>query len=577
MWFDAVNSNRDGEDLVSDTTQLEKQLKKAQDEIAELRRTNELLKRRALQAIIGNRSAQLCEADKKECEAGLARAELASRVKSVFLENVSHEIRSSMSGIVGMTELVLDTKLSDDQRFYLEMVGSSVDRLLVVVNEVLDFSRVESGDIDFESEDFDLKQSLDHDLYVMSKAAEDKGLDFTCTIEPDVPSHVCGDEARLTQIVTNIVNNGIKFTEKGGVAITIKNDGYDENNNLLIRFCVKDTGVGISQEKIEQINFYFKQEFKPHVSMPLSIGSTGLGLTITSQLVKLMGGEIGVESDGKGTLFWFVLPFQEVADVDALEEQATQTVANIKEDATYALRGAKVLLVEDEYINRVLIETVLDQFGVDVEVVATGKEGVEEASSGKYKLVLMDVQMEGIDGLEATRRIREHEKKSGGHIPIVALTAHAMAGDREKCIRAGMDDYLTKPVDRDEIYDVLAEHLRSKALVVTSDVESQQVFLRSLVESGWQVTIADTRRSAMYEASLTHFDLIIFDTENDIVEGTQAVKILRQLEQYSGQRATILNLASEKAQNVSAGEDFDGVISRPATKEGLFAFLHTES
>lgn len=562
---------------MSDTSQLEKQLKKAQDEIAELRQTNKILKKRALQAIIGTRSAQLCEEGRRECEAGLERAELASRVKSVFLENVSHEIRTSMSGIVGMTELVLDTELSDDQRFYLEMVGSSVDRLLVVVNEVLDFSRIETGEIDFESEDFDLRQCLDHDLYVLSKNARNKGIDFTCTIEPDVPSHVCGDEARLIQIVTNIANNAVKFTEKGGVAIAIENDGYDENNNLLLRFSVKDTGVGISREKLEQINYYFKQEFKAHVSMPLSIGTTGLGLTVTSQLVKLMGGEIGVESDGQGTTFWFVLPFQEVADVTTIEEQATQTVANIKEDATYALRGARVLLVEDEYINRVLIQTVLDQFGVDVHVVATGEEGVEEACSGKYKLVLMDVQMEGVDGLEATRRIRAHEKENGGHLPIVALTAQAMAGDREKCIRAGMDDYLTKPLKRDEIHDVLAEHLRSKALVVTGDIESQQLFVRCLVESGWQVTIADTRRSAMYEASLTHFDLIIFDTENDQVEGVQAVKILRQLEEYSGQRATILNLASADGESTPAGEDFDGTISRPPTKEGLFAFLQSTS
>ncbi|MFT5699440.1 MAG: signal transduction histidine kinase/DNA-binding response OmpR family regulator [Desulforhopalus sp.] len=555
---------------MADIEKLEKRLKKLETELVEQKRTNKLLKKRALQAIIGSRSAQLSEVDRKECEAGLVRAEISSRVKSVFLENVSHEIRSSMSGIVGMTDLVLETELSPEQRSYLEMVGSSVDRLLVVVNEVLDFSRIETGEIEFEAEDFDLKQSLDHDLYVMSQAAQDKGLELNCTVAPDVPTHINGDEARLIQIVTNIVNNAIKFTESGSVSVVIENDGYDVENNLKLRFSIEDTGCGIAEEKVEQINHYFKQEMKPNIPLPLSIGTTGLGLTITSQLVKLMGGEIGVESDGKGTRFWFVLPYREVADVTALEEKATETVANIKEEATYALRGAKVLLAEDEYINRVLIETVLLQLGVEVFSVVSGEEAIEEACTGKHEFVLMDIQMEGIDGLEATKRIRTYEKKHGGHIPIVALTAHAMAGDREKCLQAGMDDYLRKPVARKEILAVLTEYLTSKALVVDSDVESQNIFVRGLVESGWQVTIAETKRSAMYEASLSHFDLIILDTSSSQIGGREAVKTIRQLEQYTGQRAKILSLSEETGQEQN---EFDGTIVRPVTREKLLAHL----
>ena len=557
---------------MADIEKLEKRLKKLEAELVEQKRTNKLLKKRALQAIVGNRNSQLCEEGRKECEAGLVRAELSSRVKSVFLENVSHEIRSSMSGIVGMTDLVLETDLSAEQRSYLEMVGSSVDRLLVVVNEILDFSRIETGEIEFEAEDFDLKQSLDHDLYVMSQSAQEKGLQLTCTVKPDVPTLVHGDEGRLIQIVTNIVNNSIKYTSEGSVAVIIENDGYDTDNNLKLRFSVQDTGCGIAEEKVEQINHYFKQQIKPHVALPLSIGTTGLGLTITSQLVKLMGGEIGVESDGEGTRFWFVLPYKEVADLSTLEEQASKTVANIKEEATYALRGAKILLAEDEYINRVLIETVLNQLGVDVTSVASGEEAAEQACSGEFQFVLMDIQMEGMDGLEATRRIRSHEKKHGGHIPIVALTAHAMAGDREKCLQAGMDDYLTKPVVRKEILAVLTEHLTNRALVVDSDIESQNVFVRSLIESGWQVTIAETKRSAMYEASLNHFDLIILDTTNAQIQGLEAVKTIRQLEQYTGQRAKILSL-DNKEEKKAKSDAFDGTIVRPATREKLLAHL----
>ena len=557
---------------MADIDKLEKRLKKVEAELVEQKRTNKLLKKRALQAIVGNRSSQLCEEGRKECEAGLLRAELSSRVKSVFLENVSHEIRSSMSGIVGMTELVLATEMSSEQRLYLEMVGSSVDRLLVVVNEVLDFSRIETGEIEFEAEDFNLKQGLDHDLYVMSQAANEKGLKFTCTVEPDVPALVHGDESRLIQIVTNIVNNGIKYTDRGEVAVAIENDGYDSENNLKLKFSVRDSGCGIAQEKVEQINHYFKQDMKPHVALPLSIGTTGLGLTVTSQLVKLMGGAIGVESDEKGTHFWFVLPYKEVADLSTLEEKATETVANIKEEATYALRGAKILLAEDEYINRVLVEKVLDQLGVDVTSVESGEEAVKEAASGNYQLVLMDVQMDGVDGLEATRRIRKYEKKEGGHLPIVALTAHAMVGDREKCLQAGMDDYLTKPVNRNEILEVMTEHLTSRALVVDSDIESQNVFVRSLIESGWQVTIAETRRSAMYEASLNHFELIILDTSSSQIEGQEAVKTIRQLEEYTGQRATILSLDKD-GQGGGKNVAFDGTIVRPVTREKLSVHL----
>lgn len=559
---------------MSDTEKLEKRLKKLEAELVEQKRTNKLLKKRAVQAIVGNRNAQLCEVDRKECEAGLVRAELSSRVKSVFLENVSHEIRSSMSGIVGMTDLVLETELSQEQRVYLEMVGSSVDRLLVVVNEVLDFSRIETGEIEFEAEDFELKQSLDHDLYVMSQSAQDKGLELNCIVAPDVPTHVHGDWARLTQIVTNIVNNGIKFTDKGSVSITIENDGYDTDNNLKLKFCVEDTGCGITAEKLEQISYYFKQEIKPNIPLPLSIGTTGLGLTVTSQLVKLMGGEIGVESDGNGTKFWFVLPYQEVADFATLQEKTTETVANIQEESTYALRGAKVLLAEDEYINRVLIEKVLEQLGVEVFSVASGEEAVEAACSGKHEFILMDIQMDGIDGLEATRRIRSHEKKHGGHIPIVAITAHAMAGDREKCLRAGMDEYLRKPVDRKEILEVLTEHLRSCALVVDSDIESQNIFVKNLVELGWKVTIAETKRSAMYEATLNHFDLIILDTSSSQIKGLEAVKTIRQLEQYTGQRATIISLDVDSAAQEKQDEnEFDGTIVRPVTSEKLLAHL----
>lgn len=559
--------------MVAEIEKLQKQIENLKAQLVKEQKTNQLLKKRALQAIIGKNSADQCQVDRNVCEVNLASAELSSRVKSVFLENVSHEIRSSMNGIVGMTDLVLETELSSEQRQYLDMVGSSVDRLLVVVNEVLDLSRIETGELELDPEDFSLKESLDHDLYVLNLSARKKDIELLCTIEPDVPAYIHGDSTRLVQIVLNLVNNGIKFTSQGGVFITIENVGFDSDNNILLRFKVRDTGCGIAPDKLNLINHYFKQNTGHNISKPLSLGTTGLGLTVASQLVKLMGGEIGVESTPGETTFWFTLPFKEVADFSSFEEKANATFEGIEEEVTYALRGAKVLLAEDEYINRVLIETILKQLGVEVTSVSNGREAIDEACSGKYQLILMDVQMDDMDGLEATKLIRKHERKHGGHVNIIALTALVAPGDRVKCLQAGMDDYLPKPVQRNELISVLADFLTKRVLVMDGDPASQNIFVRTFVETGWQVTIAETRRSAMYEASLSHFDLIVFDLSTPQLEGVEAVKTVRQLEKFSGQRIKVFGVAEKKSDKELKKLVFDGFIERPVTKEKILQQL----
>lgn len=555
---------------MSEVEKLKQQLEELKGELAKQKQTNELLKKRTLQTIIGTRGIEQCEAERQACEIGRSQAEVASKVKSVFLENFSHEIRSAMNGILGMTDLVLETELSAEQRVYLEMVDASVERLMAVVNEVLDFSSIETGEIELAPEDFSLKQSLDHDLFVLNLSAQKKGLNLNCEIEPSVPTHVHGDPARLVQIITSLVSNSIKHTDSGGeINIRVQNDGYDQDNSLLLRFQVADSGCGIETTKLSQMQQYFLQEHTPGDVLPLSLEVAGLGLTVTSQLIKLMGGTIGVESDSTGSTFWVVLPFKDVADLSSIEQKASETLENIQEEATYALRGAKVLLAEDEYINRVLIETVLKQLGVEVHSVDNGQEAVELACQGGFQLVLMDIQMDHMDGFEATRRIRKHEKIHGGHIPIVALTALAMGGDREKCFQAGLDDYLPKPVERKGMVKMLTRFLTSKALVVDSDPESQHVLVRSLIESGWRVTIAESRRSAMYEASLSHFDLIIFDLTSSLSEGLESVKIIRKLEEYTGQRARVIGIGDGLVEGDLQNSGFDGSLLRPVTKEKL--------
>lgn len=563
--------------MTPDDNTLQQQVQELEKQLERQIKSNELLKKKVSRLVSGNSVAMqdidLLDQQNTDSE---ALVDLGSRVKSVFFENVSHEIRSSMHGIVGMTDLVLETALSEDQRKYLEMVGSSVDRLLLVVNEVLDFSRIENGELELEPEDFNLKESLDHNLYVLNQAAEKKGLELSCSVAQDVPTYLHGDPGRLVQIVTNLVNNSIKFTEKGQIAVTIENAGYGKRHEVHVRFTVTDSGCGITPEKLEEINSYFNQKDKPHATLPLSVGTTGLGLTVTSQLVKIMGGTITVESSLDGSRFWFVVPLKEVAVLSDDEAKTNTTVENIKEEPSYVLRGAKILLAEDEYVNRILIETTLKQLGVDVYSVESGAEAVKEACSGDYQLVLMDVQMDDVDGLEATRSIRKYEHKEGGHTAIVALTAQAMPGDREKCLQAGMDDYLSKPVQRGELVEILSTFLTSRALIVGMDPDNQANLITILVESGWQVTIAETHRSALYEVSLSHFDLIVLDFAHAKQDGVQTIKVIRQLEEYSGQQSRIVGLTEVEFDGDISEYGCDSFLKKPVTQDNVMQFIDTQ-
>jgi len=540
--------------------------------LKEQQKTCNLLKQRVI-AYETHAASQLTVTDSPLLMPAGEQIDPAGRVKSVFLENVSHEIRSSMSGIIGMTDLMLETELTPDQRMYLEMVSSSVDRLLVVVNEVLDFSKIEAGELELEPEDFNIRESLDHDLYLLSLSAKNKGLHLSCTISPEVPPQVNGDSVRLIQVVTNLINNSIKYSDDGEIKLLIDNAGFDQDNNLLLRFEVRDAGQGIEPEKLEHINLYFNQQPPSHAVIPLSVGTTGLGLTVASQLVKIMGGNISAQSQPGNTAFQFTLPFKEVADLAGFEQKTTSALEQIEENVTYALQGVKVLLADDDYINRILVETILKQAGMEVIAVDNGQDAVKHGCSGECQIMLLDVQMEGMDGIEATERIRKHEKANGGHIDIIALTALAMPGDREKCLQAGMDDYLPKPIEKKKLIDILVKFLTHRALIVDSDSVSQNALVRGLVQLGWKVTIAETNRLAMYEVALSVFDLIVLDVTSPQLESRKMVNLLRQLEEYSGRRAHIVALGDDEKNGKTVTAGFDSYLARPLQQEKLTQIL----
>jgi CheY-like chemotaxis protein len=367
---------------------------------------------------------------------------------------MSHEIRTPINGVIGMTGLALDTNLSAEQREYLDMVKLSADSLLDVVNDILDFSKIESGNLKVDLVPFDLDHCVRSTVKVFASRAQLQKLTLTCDIQPGVPVAVVGDPGRLRQILTNLVGNAIKFTERGNVAVTVETESQT-HGEAIIRFNVSDTGIGIPKEKHQAI-------FEPFVqadgSTTRKYGGTGLGLAISTNLVALLGGRIWLDSElGKGSTFHFTLRF---------ELQKTPTSSTTAEDLAFrervahptlpeSQRNLRILLVEDNGVNQLLARRLLEKRGHAVVVAGNGREALavlEASASNSFDLILMDVQMPEMDGFEATRLIREMEKSTSQHHPIIAMTAHTLKGDKERCLAAGMDAFVSKPIRADELF-----------------------------------------------------------------------------------------------------------------------------
>ena len=391
-------------------------------------------------------------------------AEDAARAKSDFLASMSHEIRTPMNAILGMTHLCLQTNPTDKQSNYLLKIQKAANVLLSIINDILDFSKIESGKFTFENTPFRLTEILKALWDMVAFRAEEKGMNFSMTIAPDIPDVFMGDPLRINQVLVNLCNNAVKFTEHGKISLDIACGMTDETTGSLqiaeLRFSVTDTGIGMTEE---QVGMLFRPFTQADGSITRKYGGSGLGLSISKYLVENMGGRIWVDSTfGVGSTFHFTIRIGVIEDLEA-SELSLKTLAEGDAGAKDRRKiDAHVLLVEDNDINQEIAVELLNQFGATVDVASNGQEALDLLPRSRYDIVLMDVQMPIMDGLEATRRIRGDLNYSRNALPIVAMTAHAMKGDYEKSIGAGMNDHITKPIDPDELYETLRLWIRRK-------------------------------------------------------------------------------------------------------------------